>query len=59
MGIACPPAPPDVSDHLLLAVPSQLAVPPTQYLSAAFALPANPKKAITKSEQTNNLCNVR
>jgi hypothetical protein len=34
VGTDTPPAPPDVADHLEPAVPSQLAVPPTQYLSA-------------------------
>ena len=34
VGTACPPAPPDVSDHLVPAVPSQAAVPPTQYRKA-------------------------
>ena len=30
VGTLCPPAPPDVAAHLVPAVPSQLAVPPTQ-----------------------------
>ena len=30
VGMAAPPEPPDVADHLVPAVPSQLAVPPTQ-----------------------------
>jgi hypothetical protein len=34
VGTEAPPAPPDVADHLVPAVPSQFAVPPTQYLSA-------------------------
>lgn len=34
VGTLAPPAPPDVADHLVPAVPSQFAVPPTQYLSA-------------------------
>ena len=34
VGTLAPPAPPDVVDHLVPAVPSQDAVPPTQYLSA-------------------------
>lgn len=34
VGTLAPPAPPDVVDHLVPAVPSQFAVPPTQYLSA-------------------------
>ena len=36
VGTACPPAPPEVSDHLVPAVPSQFAVPPTQNLFAIF-----------------------
>ena len=35
VGIACPPAPPELDAHFVPAVPSQLAVPPTQYLLAA------------------------
>jgi hypothetical protein len=39
VGTLAPPAPPDVADHLVPAVPSQFAVPPTQYLSAiSYAL---------------------
>jgi hypothetical protein len=34
VGELAPPAPPDVVAHLVPAVPSQFAVPPTQYLSA-------------------------
>lgn len=34
VGTLAPPAPPDVVDHLVPAVPSQFAVPPTQYLFA-------------------------
>jgi hypothetical protein len=34
VGTAAPPAPPDVVDHLVPAVPSQFAAPPTQYLFA-------------------------
>jgi hypothetical protein len=34
VGTEAPPAPPDVVAHLVPAVASQLAVPPTQYLSA-------------------------
>jgi hypothetical protein len=34
VGTEAPPPPPDEVDHLVPAVPSQLAVPPTQYLSA-------------------------
>lgn len=34
VGTLAPPAPPDVVAHLVPAVPSQFAVPPTQYLSA-------------------------
>ena len=34
VGTLAPPAPPDVVAHLVPAVPSQDAVPPTQYLSA-------------------------
>jgi hypothetical protein len=34
VGTVSPPGPPDVADHLVPAVPSQFAVPPTQYLSA-------------------------
>ena len=34
VGTVSPPGPPDVAAHLVPAVPSQLAVPPTQYLSA-------------------------
>jgi hypothetical protein len=34
VGTAAPPPPPDVVDHLVPAVPSHAAVPPTQYLSA-------------------------
>jgi hypothetical protein len=34
VGTLAPPPPPDVVDHLVPAVPSQFAVPPTQYLSA-------------------------
>jgi hypothetical protein len=34
VGTLAPPPPPDVVDHLVPAVPSQAAVPPTQYLSA-------------------------
>jgi len=34
VGTASPPAPPEVNAHLVPAVPSQFAVPPTQYLSA-------------------------
>jgi hypothetical protein len=33
VGTEAPPGPPDVADHLVPAVPSQLAVPPTQNLS--------------------------
>lgn len=36
VGTLAPPAPPDVVAHLVPAVPSQFAVPPTQYLSAMF-----------------------
>ena len=31
VGTASPPAPPEVNAHLVPAVPSQAAVPPTQY----------------------------
>jgi hypothetical protein len=34
VGTDAPPPPPDVVDHLVPAVPSHAAVPPTQYLSA-------------------------
>lgn len=34
VGTDAPPAPPDVVAHLVPAVPSQFADPPTQYLSA-------------------------
>jgi hypothetical protein len=34
VGTLAPPPPPDVVAHLVPAVPSQAAVPPTQYLSA-------------------------
>ena len=34
VGTEAPPAPPDVVAHLVPTVPSQFAVPPTQYLSA-------------------------
>jgi hypothetical protein len=34
LGTASPPAPPDVNAHFVPAVPSQVAVPPTQYLFA-------------------------
>lgn len=36
VGTLAPPAPPSVVAHLVPAVPSQAAVPPTQYLSAMF-----------------------
>ena len=36
VGTDAPPAPPFVADHFVPAVPSQLAEPPTQYLSAMF-----------------------
>lgn len=38
VGTEAPPAPPDVVAHLVPAVPSQFAVPPTQYLSAKIIL---------------------
>ena len=34
VGTLAPPAPPDVVDHLVPAVPFYASVPPTQYLSA-------------------------
>ena len=38
VGTEAPPAPPDVVAHLVPAVPSQFAVPPTQKRSAILAL---------------------
>lgn len=38
VGTLAPPAPPSVADHLVPAVPSQDAVPPTQYRSAILVL---------------------
>jgi hypothetical protein len=38
VGTAWPPAPPEVNAHLVPAVPSQFAVPPTQYLSLKIIL---------------------
>lgn len=38
VGTEAPPAPPDVVAHLVLAVPFQFAVPPTQKRSAILAL---------------------
>jgi hypothetical protein len=39
VGTDAPPVPPDVVAHLVPAVPSHVAVPPTQYLSAMFKHP--------------------
>jgi hypothetical protein len=38
VGTDAPPAPPDVVAHLVPAVPSQFAVPPTQNLSGTIIL---------------------
>ena len=49
VGTACPPAPPLVNAHLVPAVASQFAVPPTQYLSAASASDGATKKTHMKN----------
>lgn len=59
VGRVAPLAPPDVSDHLLPAVPSQLAVSPTQYLSAAWVVEVNSRKEeIVMAKIKKNFFNI-
>ena len=57
VGTDAPEAPPDVADHTEVVEPSQVAVPPTQYLEAANALPGvtNNANPTTKSAIANNI----